>query len=149
VTTAGGASNALNFKVTVPPAPTLTGISPNSGVQGSSVNVSVAGTNLTAASAINAGAGITVSNLTVVGATQVTATFLIGANATAGLQNVTITTPRGTRAVNPAAVFTINAAPRPTLTSISPAAGTQAASVRVTLTGTNLTGASAINAGAG
>src|SRR5205807_2249684 len=107
------------------------------------------GTNLTAASAINAGAGITVSNLAVVNATQVTAVFTIGGSATTGPQNVTITTPGGTSGVNPQAVFTINAPPQPTLTSISPAAGAQADSVKVTLTGTNLTGASAINAGPG
>jgi hypothetical protein len=88
--------------------PTLSGISPNSGMVGTNVPVTLTGTNLTGATAISAGAGITVSGLAVVNATTVTATFAIAAGATPGAQNVTITTPGGTSG---SVVFTITSAP--------------------------------------
>jgi IPT/TIG domain len=146
VTTAAGASNALNFNVTLPPPPTLTTLSATSGVQGVSVPVTLTGTNFAGAT-VNAGPGITVANLTQISATQLTANFVIGTTAAVGPQNVTITTPGGTS--TPALVFTIISASAPALSAISPNAGTQGAVVTVTLTGTNLAGASAIGAGPG
>mgnify|MGYP003701076193 CR=1 FL=1 len=143
IITPGGPSLPASFTVNQP-APVLTGISPNAGIQGASVNVVLTGTNLTAATAISAGSGIAVSNLTVVNATQVTATFAIGGGAGSGPQNVTITTPGGTSSV----VFTINQ-PTPGLSGIVPNTGAQGTSVNVSLTGTNLTGATGISAGAG
>ncbi len=149
ITTPGGTSPAVVFTITAAAAPTLTAIAPSAGNQGASVNVSLAGTNLVGASAINAGPGITVSNVVVLSATQATATFNIGAGVVPGSQNVTVTTPAGTSAVNPQVTFTVNVPPSPTLTAVSPNAGTQGGSLNVTLTGTNLTAASAISAGAG
>ena len=62
--------------------PTLTSISPNSGVQGQGVAVTLTGTNFIAGATIGvSGAGITVSNTTVASATQITATFTIAGNA--------------------------------------------------------------------
>jgi uncharacterized protein YjbI with pentapeptide repeats len=134
----GGASNTVNFTILPPPPPTLTTIAPTSGVTGTTVAATLTGTNLLGASAINAGSGIAVSNLAVVNSTTVTATFTIAANAAVGPQNVTITTPGGTSAVP--VVFTI-VPPAPTLTSIAPNSGLRGASVPVTISGTNLTGA--------
>ncbi len=115
-------------------SPTLTSISPNSGVQGQGVAVTLTGTNFVAGATIGvSGAGITVSNTTVASATQITATFTIAANAATGAQNVTVTTSGGTSGAQP---FTVNLAP-PTLTSISPNSGVQGQGVAVTLTGTN------------
>src|SRR5579862_4788784 len=114
--------------------PTLSSISPNSGVQGQSVPITLTGTNFVAGATIGvSGLGITVSNTTVVSATQITATFTIAGNAATGAQNVTVTTSGGTSGTQ---AFTVNLAP-PTLTSISPNSGVQGQSVGVTLTGTN------------
>ena len=133
VTTAGGASGPLAFTVN-PPAPTLTSVSPASGVQGASVPVTLTGTNFVSGAAVSTtNGGITVSNVTVASATQITAIFTIGGSATAGAANVTVTTSGG---ASGAVAFTVNPAP-PTLTYVSPASGTQGASVPVTLTGTN------------
>ncbi len=89
--------------------PTLTSIGPNSGVQGQSVPVTLTGTNFVAGATIAlSGAGITVSNTTVLSATQITATFAIAANASTGAQNVTVTTSGGTSGAQP---FTVNLAP--------------------------------------
>ena len=146
VTTSGGTSGAQSFTVNLPP-PTLTSISPNSGVQGQGVAVTLTGTNFVAGATIGvSGAGITVSNTTVVSATQITATFAIAANAATGAQNVTVTTSGGTSG---AQAFTVNLAP-PTLTSISPNSGVQGQGVAVTLTGTNfIAGATVAVSGAG
>src|SRR4029077_16977121 len=77
--------------------PTLTSISPNSGVQGQSVSVTLTGTNFVAGATIGlSGAGITVSNTTVLSTTQITATFTIAGSAATGGQNVTVTTSGGT-----------------------------------------------------
>src|SRR6202035_4417895 len=117
VTTSGGTSGAQAFTVNLAP-PTLTSISPNSGVQGQSVAVTLTGTNFVAGATIAlSGAGITVSGTTVVSATQITATFTIAGSATTGAQNVTVTTSAGTSATQP---FTVNLLLPPTLTSISP-----------------------------
>ncbi len=80
------------FTVNLAP-PTLTSISPNSGVQGQGVAVTLTGTNFVAGATIGvSGAGITVSNTTVASATQITATFTIAGNAPTGAQNITVTT---------------------------------------------------------
>ncbi len=149
VTTSGGTSGAQSFTVNLAP-PTLTSINPNSGVQGQSVPVTLTGTNFVGGATIAlSGAGITVSNTTVVSATQITATFAIAANAATGAQNVTATTSGGTSG---AQSFTANPAPPtpPTLTSITPTSGVQGQSVPVTLTGTNfIAGATIALNGAG
>ena len=150
VTTSGGTSGAQTFTVNLLLPPTLTSISPNNGVQGQSVPVTLTGTNFVAGATIGVtGTGITVSNTTVVSATQITATFTIAANAATGAQNVTVTTSGGTSGAQP---FTVNLAPPPppTLASISPNNGVQGQSVPVTLTGTNfVAGATIALSGAG
>src|ERR1700693_4438592 len=101
-------------------APTLTSISPTSGIQGnSSLPVTLTGTNFIAGAAINfGGAGVTISNTTVVNSTTITAPFAIAANATTGAQNVSVTTTGGTSGN---VTFTINSTPPPpTLASLNP-----------------------------
>jgi len=96
VTTAGGTSSPIAFTV-VTAAPTLTSIAPAIGVRGSSVSVTISGTNLTAGNtAVNSIAGITITNPVVVNAITLTATFAVDANATLGPRNVTVTTGLGT-----------------------------------------------------
>jgi len=123
-------------------APTLTSISPNTGMRGTVVPVTLTGNNLTGAFAVNvSGAGVTVSNVVVVSATSVTANFTIAVAAATTARNVTVSTPGG---VSNAVTFTVTAPPPPTLTSISPTSGARGTSVTVTFTGTNLTGALAV-----
>ena len=137
----GGTSNAVTFTVFALPVPTLTSIAPASGVLGTAVPVTLTGTNLTGATAVTvSGTGVTVSNRVVQTATSVTATFTIAATAAPGARTVTITTPGGTSNTVP---FTLQGA---TLTPpLTPNTGVLGASVNVTFTGNNLTGASAIN----
>ena len=138
-------SQTLSASLTVvgSPAPTLTSISPASGVQGTTVPVTLTGTNFVAGATVATNnPGIAVSPATVVSATQITATFTIAANAAPGAANVTVTTSGGTSG---AVAFTVPY-PAPKLSAISPTfvvitmnSGTTviAATVPVTLTGTN------------
>jgi hypothetical protein len=107
VMTSGGTSGALPFTVTLPPPPTLTSISPTSGVQGQMMlSVTLTGTNfITGATVMLSGAGVTVSNIVVVNSTTITAMFAIAANTALGPQNVSVTTAGGTSAT---VAFTVN-----------------------------------------
>ncbi len=141
VTSTGGTSNGVTFTVNAA-APTLTSINPNSGVQGTNVPVTLTGTNFAAGASVNvSGSGVTVSNVTVVSATQITATLGIASNATVGSDNVTVTSTGGT---SNGVTFTVNAA-APTLTSINPNSGVQGTNVPVTLTGTNFAAGASVN----
>ncbi|MEV0494147.1 beta strand repeat-containing protein [Streptomyces atratus] len=135
VTTPGGTSNSLPY--TYVAAPTLTGLAPNQGPVSGGATVSLTGTNLTGATAVKFGA--TSASFTVVSATQVTATTPPG---TAGPAQVTVTTPGGTS--GGFAYFYVNA---PTLSSVAPSQGPVSGGATVTLTGTSLTGATAVSFG--
>jgi hypothetical protein len=120
------------------PAPTLTSISPNVGVRGSAVAVTLTGTNLASVTAVTvSGLGVTVTNISA-SPTTVTATFTIGAAAPLTTRTVSVTSAGGTsNTVN----FTI---PTPAVTSISPTTGKQGTGVAVTIGGTGLTGATGV-----
>ncbi len=143
VTAPGGTSNGLIFTVTSPTTPTLTLLSPNSGVTGSTVPISLTGTNFVPGQTTIAvtNGGITISGFTVTSSTTATATFTIAANAsTTAPHNVTVSV-NGNAAASNALPFTVQGA---TLTSIAPNAGLLNTTVPVTFTGTNLTGTTAV-----
>jgi Abnormal spindle-like microcephaly-assoc'd, ASPM-SPD-2-Hydin len=129
------------------PAPTLASISPASGGRGTTVNsVTLTGTNLTGSTAVNvSGTGVT---CTIVApaptGTTVNASCTITSTAALGARTVSVTTPSGTTNT---VTFTVVG---PSLTSIAPTSGTRGTTVNpVTLTGTDLTGATAVNVGGG
>ncbi|GAI53247.1 unnamed protein product, partial [marine sediment metagenome] len=92
------ASTTVPVTLQVSPAepPTVTSVSPDSGEQGATLEVTIGGTNFTGATAVSFGTGITVNSFTVVSATQITASISISATATLGLRDVSVTTPGGT-----------------------------------------------------
>jgi hypothetical protein len=128
----------------IPGAPTLTAISPASGAASTTISVSLTGTNFTTGSTIAiSGGGVTASNVKRVSATQLTATFAIALNATQGGRTVSVTSAGGTSGT---VTFTVTAPPPPpSLVSILPTSGARGLSVSVTLNGTNLAGATAVN----
>jgi IPT/TIG domain len=139
ITTSGGTTGSVTFTVT---GPTLASITPTSGQRATSVPVTLSGTGLTGATAVNvSGGGITVSGLTVVNDSTVTATFTIGAGAALTGRTVNVTTPIATTNT---VQFTVTAASVPTLTSITPTSGARGTTVSITLTGTNLSGSTAV-----
>ena len=148
VTTSGGTSEAVSFTVDAPPVPTLISISPEGSIRDSSVSVSLKGTNFSSGLTISSPPGITVTDLNLVNSTTVTATFKIAADAELGAHEVTVTTSGGTTPAVPFTTFEVLAAP-PTLTSVSPASGSQGATVNVTLSGTNFSSELSIVAAGG
>ena len=109
VTTAGGTSGGQTFTITLPPAPTLTSVAPIQGTQGTTVGVTLTGTNFVAGATVAvSGADVTATVTAVdISGTSLTATFVIGAAAAPGPRTVTVTTAGGTSGGQP---FTINAA---------------------------------------
>lgn len=148
VTTPGGLSNPVSFTVNAAPAstPTLTSISPSSGLQGQTVSLTLAGTNLQGASTVNfsPAAGIVVSGVSSAPA-SVSATIQIESAAVTGARQVTVTGPGGT---SNSLGFTVNApvGAAPVLTSLSPDYARQGGTfVSVTVSGANLNGVSTVH----
>ncbi len=134
-----GTSAAQAFVLTVTqPSPTLTSVAPNQGSQGSTVAVTLTGTDFVAGATTVAvgGSGVTVTDVVVSSLTALTATFVIDQSAPEGFRTVTVTTAGGTSGPR---FFTVSlpAPGVPTLTSITPNSGTQGTTVAVTLTGTD------------
>ena len=131
VTTGSGTTSGISFTVIVP-APTLTSLSPTSGIVGASVTLT--GTNFTSGSTVSFN-GTAATSVTVNSATEIAATVPSGA--TTG--NVTVTTANGTSGgVN----FTVTVA-APAITSLNPNSGPVGTTVN--LTGTGFTGTTAVS----
>src|SRR4029077_14692886 len=111
-------------------------ITPASGGQNTSVPVTITGTFLTGAT-LNLPVGITAVSV-IATTTQINALLAIDTTAVLGPQSITVTTTGG---ISGAVLFTVNPPPGLILASIAPSFGAQGASVAVTLTGTNLAGA--------
>jgi hypothetical protein len=143
VTTPTVNTNAVTFTVT---RPTLTSITPNAGLAGSpAFAVTLSGSGLTGTTAVTTNApNITVSNVQVVNDSTVTALFTVTGPTAAGARNVSTTNSGGATSNN--VTFTVN---RLALSTISVPSGVRGTVVPVTLTGTNLTGSTTVNAGAG
>ncbi|MGO4649772.1 beta strand repeat-containing protein, partial [Nocardia sp. 2YAB30] len=135
VTTAGGVSNGVAY--TYIPVPTLTTVVPNVGPASGGTTVIITGTGLTGAAAVNFG-GTPATSFTVNSATQITAVAPAGT----GTVQLTVTTSGGTS--NGLAYTYI---PAPTLTTVLPNLGVEAGGTTVVVTGTGLTGATAITFG--
>lgn len=118
-------------------APTITSISPSSGLPAGGSSVTITGTGFTGATAVNFGATAATS-YTVDSATQITATSPTGS----GTVDITVTTASGTSATSSADQFSYFAAP--TVTSLSVSVGPAAGGTSVVITGTNFTNASAV-----
>ena len=108
VITSSGTSNAAAFTVNPVAAagPTLTAITPNSGNAGTSVNLTLTGTNFTPSTGVRlAGLGAAVRNLVFVSPTQINVTFVLNATTAKGAHNVYVTNSSGNSVILP---FTVN-----------------------------------------
>ena len=133
VTTGGGTATKTGF--TFAPAPTISDFSPKTGGVGTAITIT--GTNF-----INGGNAVTIGGVVagitgVPTATQIVAT--VGAGAASG--SVSVTTAGGTATLT-GFIYAVQA---PTITSFTPTSG--AAGTSVTITGTNLSGATTVTFG--
>lgn len=128
--------------------PTLTSVSPGSGLQGATVNATLTGTNfVTGNTTVTvSGTGVTVSNVTVNSATSLTADFTIASGATTGARTVHVTTPTGNSGTR---TFNVNSALAPTLSNITPNSASQGQFVHVVLTGTNFVSGATVSVSGG
>jgi hypothetical protein len=136
VTTPGGSASAGKFTY-VTPAPAVTGLSPSSGTTAGGTAVTITGTNLGSATGVSFGGAA--GKITADSGSQVTVTSPPG---TAGTVSVTVTTPGGTSSSKFTYVI-----PAPAVTGVSPSSGTTAGGTAVTITGTNLGGATGVSFG--
>jgi hypothetical protein len=135
-TPVGSASAATPFSYAA--VPSISAITPASGPPSGGTTVTITGTNLSGASAVDFGTQAV--PFTVVSPTEITAVSPAGA---VGAVTVKVTTPGGsTSAATP---FSYVAAP--TISAISPASGPIVGGETVTISGTNLTGATTVDFG--
>ncbi len=139
VTTPFG-TNAANTLFTYRNAPTITGIDPAAGPTAGGTEVTITGTNFVDGSTTVSFAGNAGANITVKSPTELTVETPAG---TAGAVNVVVTTAGG--GATSSGGFTYQDAP--TVSSVSPAVGPVGGGTTVTITGTNLTGATAVTFG--
>ncbi len=121
-----------------PQLPTVTNVNPNSGAAAGETTVTITGTNFTGVTAVKFGAN-NAKSFTFNSATSITAVSPAGA----GVVNVTVSTPAGSSAPNPADEFSY----LPTVTGLNPSTGPQAGKTSVEITGTNFSGATAVKFG--
>ncbi len=121
--------------------PTVASVSPARGPLAGGQTITLTGTDLTAATTVRFGT-IAVQPLTVPSSTKLsvrTPAYV------AGTVDLTVTTPAGTSPVVPADRYTYAAAP--TVSTVSPARGPLAGGQTITITGTDLTGATTVRFG--
>jgi hypothetical protein len=140
----GTASTTFTF-VTPGPPPTVTAVSPTSGLS-TGTSVTISGTGFTGADSVTFG-GVAADAYLVSSATTIIAE---SPNEPAGTVDVIVTTPNGTSGSSPADQFTAVApGPPPTITSVTPNAGTTAGGVSFTVNGAGFTGAQSVAVGGG
>ncbi len=139
-TSATNAVDKFTYTGPPPPAPTVSAVAPSNGPAGGGTPVTITGTHLTGATAVNFGT-TAAATFTVNSATQITAKSPAGT----GTVDVTVTTAGGTSAIVAADKFTFT--PSPTVSALAPNNGPTAGGTPVTITGANFTGATAVKFG--
>jgi formylglycine-generating enzyme required for sulfatase activity len=140
VTTAAGTSTLKSGFTYVAPAPTVSSVSPTSGSTLGGTAITITGTALTGASSVTVG-GVSAASVVVVSPTRITAVTPAG---TAGAKTIAVTTAGGTASLTNGFTYV---APAPTVSSVSPTSGSTLGGTAITITGTNLTGASSVTVG--
>ena len=141
-TSATSTADQFSYNAGPPPTPTVSSLSPTNGTTAGGTTVTISGTNFTGATAVNFAANPAAA-YTLNSSTSISATAPAGS---AGAVDVTVTTPGGTSATNAGDKFTY-VIPAPTVSSLSPTSGSSAGGTTVTITGTNLTAATAVKFG--
>jgi hypothetical protein len=145
VTTPTGTSATVaadHFTFSLPPVPSVTGVSPNTGTTAGGPTVYVSGSGFTSATGVTF--GTTTANYRVLSDTLLSATV---PPAPAGTVDVTVVNYGGSSSHGSADHFIYTAAPVPSVTQVTPTSGPIAGGTTVTVVGSNFTGATAVHFG--
>jgi len=143
VVTPGGASATSSAdQFTYLPAPSILGVSPAAGPEAGGTLVTITGTGLADVTEVDFG-GIATAGFTLNADGTITAAS--PGQSLVGAVHVTVVSPEGTSAPSPVDQFTYQA--QPTITSLSANWGNSAGGDIVTITGSNLDGATAVDFG--
>src|SRR5262249_27301462 len=138
------AASPATFTYVVPI--TVTGVAPNNGSANGGTAVTITGTNFVSGATVMFG-GVAATSVSVVSATQITATTPAHS---AGAVDVQITNPTGQAAVA-ASAFTYNVSfstsGNPTITAITPNNGSTIGGTAITITGSNFQTGAAVTVG--
>jgi large repetitive protein len=146
VATPGGSFTLQDGFTVKQASPTITSINPGQGNQETSLTVTLDGTNLAGTGEAVFGSGINVNSVTVLSSNQVAVEIKIAAGAEIGTRDISVTTPGGSFTLPNS--FTVRQA-LPLISSLSPAYGSQGATLNVTITGMNFSGANELRFGSG
>jgi hypothetical protein len=146
VTNAAGTSTpgaTDKFTYVAPGTPVVRAVDPNRGLASGRTSVRLHGSGFTGATMVSFGANAAPSNsISVFDDTQL---FVTSPAGTSGATvDVTVTTPVGTSATSSADHFTYYTPVAPTITAVSPASGPASGGTHVWITGTALSGISAV-----
>lgn len=125
-----------------PDVPAVTGLSPAAGPSTGGTTVTITGTGFPSATAVKFGGAA--ASFTITDATHIRATAPAG---TVGTVDVTVATSAGTSPVVGSDQFAYTTPPAPTVAAVAPTSGPTAGGRTVTITGTHLTGATAVHFG--
>jgi hypothetical protein len=126
--------------------PVITGVSPNTGSQGATLDITINGASFTGATGVSFGRGIKVNSFSVTSDTVITANITIGPHADAGSRFVGVANPSGKDGLK--AGFTVEKN-GPEITAVSPNEAIQGATLDVTINGADFTGATGVSFGRG
>jgi outer membrane protein assembly factor BamB len=124
----GSTVTAYRVARTSAEAPSVTAVSPTKGPVSGGTTVTVTGTSLTGATAVRFGS-VSAKSFTVTSPTSITA---VSPPESAGVVDITVTTPSGTSATSSKDHFKFT----PTVTKLSPTSGSVSGGTSVTITGT-------------
>lgn len=148
----GGGAAMLGAALTVGnPVPTITGVAPNSGAKGQTLNVSITGTNFIAGvTSADFGLGIVVNSVTITSPTSLTASITVDPNTVAAARSVSVVNaaPGGGKATLSFVFNVENSAP--TIASVTPPQGARGENATVTVVGTGFSsGSTTVDFGSG
>ncbi len=136
--------NTLADNYTYTLGPTITSITPTTGPSSGGTIVTITGTGFTGSPITVAFGGI---NAPTFGVTTSTSITVVSPAGSAGVVDVTVTTPGGTSPTSVADQFTYTGASLPVVTVVSPSSGPAAGGTLVTITGAGFTGATSVTFG--
>ena len=137
--TSNGQSGSLTNGFTYVVRPTVSSVSPSSGVAAGGTSVTITGTNFASGATVTFGSAAA-TNVVVVSSTTITATTPAGAT---GAVTVTVTVDAQSGSLTNGFTYVVT----PTLSSVSPNSGPVAGGTAVTITGTNFASGATVTFG--